>query len=157
MKCRYILLVFLFCFILKADAQVLFLYKKDKARPIQYFKGAEIAIEKKGSDWMTGTITGLTKDSIFTTAFKVHLDSVAKVKLYRKNFNYRSNGIMLMLSGAFFSSITTLNGLGNQDEVILPKSIILVSSGLSLVGLGVYALNSRTFTIAKGARLVVLD
>ena len=124
----------------------------DKSR---FYKGSEIHF-LLANVWYDGIIDSLNQNYFFLGDVPVPIKEIQAIKIYRKSFNYRTTGSMLIAGGVFLFAIDGINDALSGGKNGVSTSAVILSTSAIVVGLVMLPFNSRIFKMNEKNKLVMI-
>jgi hypothetical protein len=130
----FFLFICLVPFFSPAQTDVLEL-KKNGSNIRTYSPGMYLVMETIYDQWFEGNITAIRHDSVFVNAFPFHYKEIKSIRFQRSKWNYKANGLILMIAGGGVLLLGAVNGLYRGDPAgQWYKPAGYITAGALLVG-----------------------
>ncbi|MCD4663782.1 MAG: hypothetical protein K8R68_00840 [Bacteroidales bacterium] len=124
----------------------------------KYRENDYIRIKLESKDTIINGIINNISDSslIINYANEIFLDDIAAV--YKKRWGFTFLQGIFFMTGVPYLAISTLNGIINNDNPIVPPETLLISGSLIVAGIAISPLTSRKHIVDdKRWRVKILD
>ncbi len=124
----------------------------------KFYSGDKIKLRTISNDTLiSGTISIIYDSSIIIDdANEITIGNIAAI--YRKPWGYNFLQYLTVLSGIAYLGISTINGLINSDNPIVPEETLIISGSMIAFGVALTPLTTRKYKIDKEKwRVVILD
>ncbi|MCB2219907.1 MAG: hypothetical protein KQI35_05880 [Bacteroidetes bacterium] len=137
---------------------ILVLEKPGTTHNYKYYADQHLHLQLKKGAFDIGGAIGKISDSsiIFSNGLEVLLNDIGII--YRNRWGFRFLNRVLLTAGIAYLSISTLNGLINADQPVVPSETLIISGSLIASGLLLKPLITRKYKLEDQKwRLVILD
>lgn len=138
-----------------SQSKQLSVYKKNGQLGKRFYEGDRIQLKVGPHGWISGDIELLLKDSLIVAGFKVGLNQIQAVRIYRAAaLGAAAN---LGLAGVLWPGIVAINGVTSGLRPLVTNSAIISSAAMLGGALFFYKIGLRTYTTDQVGRLRITD
>ena len=130
------------------DGQNIFVLEKTgRGRIFMFYTNDQIKISTTSNLKIEGSIYQITDSSVIVNyGTEIFLKDISRI--YKKRWGYNFLQKLFLASGLFYISLSTLNGIINNDDPLVPKESLMISGGLVIAGILLTPLTTRTFKVS---------
>jgi hypothetical protein len=113
----------------------------------KYYSGDKIKIKTLLNDTLISGIITQVKDSsmVINNSNEIMIGDIAVI--YRKPWGFNFLQYLSLMAGISYLGISTINGLINMDEPIVPKETLIISGSIIAFGAVLTPLTTRKYKI----------
>jgi len=124
----------------------------------KYFQGSEIKLKTISTDTIISGTISLIEDSIIILNQNFSLKITDIRTVYKKRWGFSFLQYLSIFSGLAYVSISTINGLINNDSPVVPSETLIISGSMIAFGIAVTPLTTRKLkTDNEKWRVIILD
>ena len=120
--------------------------RKGHKKIATFFEKAEIMYFSQGK-WNYGVIDSIGDGFIIVKDEKTLLNDIQYLKIIKKSFNFRGNGMMLIIGGIYFVTVETINRLINKDEFDISGNTVLMSTMFLITGAVLVFISTKKYRL----------
>lgn len=138
-----------------SQSKQLSVYKKNGQLGKRFYEGDRIQLKVGPHGWISGDIEWLLKDSLIVAGFKVGLNQIQAVRIYRAAALGASAN--LGIAGVLWPGIVAINGVTSGLRPLVTNSAIISSAAMLGGAFFFYKIGLRTYHTTEAGRLRITD